>query len=70
MSILASIARWKKTAARLRFFIMALHTEEQIRYTVEMLAEELEKIRLHDTIFGDGEQVEEATPSPSRSRTR
>ncbi|WP_024834409.1 aminotransferase class I/II-fold pyridoxal phosphate-dependent enzyme [Ruminiclostridium josui] len=31
--------------SRLRFFITAKHTEEQIRYTVDTIAEELKKIR-------------------------
>jgi 8-amino-7-oxononanoate synthase/acyl carrier protein len=34
----------EEKAARLRFFITSIHTEEQIRYTVETLAEELAKI--------------------------
>jgi 7-keto-8-aminopelargonate synthetase-like enzyme len=34
----------EEKAARLRFFITALHTEEQIRKTVAMVAEELAKI--------------------------
>jgi 8-amino-7-oxononanoate synthase len=34
----------EEKAARLRFFITCKHTEEQIRYTVDMMAEELEKI--------------------------
>jgi 7-keto-8-aminopelargonate synthetase-like enzyme len=34
----------EESAARLRFFITCLHTEEEIRYTVETMAEELEKI--------------------------
>ena len=32
-------------AARLRFFITALHTEEQIRYTVDTVAEQLQEVR-------------------------
>ena len=39
----------EESAARLRFFITSLHTSDQIRYTVDMLAKELEKIKLHDT---------------------
>jgi myxalamid-type polyketide synthase MxaB len=31
-------------AARLRFFITCLHSEAQIRYTVEAIAEELKKL--------------------------
>ena len=34
----------EENAARVRFFITALHTEEQIHYTVDVLAEELTKI--------------------------
>ena len=46
----------EESAARLRFFITSLHTSEQIRYTVEVLAEELERMRLHDTtVPGDDE---------------
>ena len=36
----------EESAARLRFFITSLHTEAQIRYTVAVLAEELEKLQL------------------------
>ena len=43
----------EESAARLRFFITSLHTSEQIRYTVEVLAEELERMRLHGSIPGD-----------------
>ena len=35
----------EENAARLRFFISAIHTEEEIRETVDILAEEWEKIR-------------------------
>jgi len=34
----------EESAARLRFFLTALHTEEQIRTTIEAISEELEKI--------------------------
>ena len=34
----------EESAARLRFFITSLHTPEEIRYTVDAMAEELEKI--------------------------
>ena len=34
----------EESAARLRFFINSQHTEEEIRFTVDALAEELEKI--------------------------
>jgi 7-keto-8-aminopelargonate synthetase-like enzyme len=35
----------EEKAARLRFFITAAHTEDQIRYTVSTLAEELKKLQ-------------------------
>jgi len=35
-----------ENAARLRFFISATHSEEEIRYAVQVLSEELQKIRL------------------------
>ena len=35
----------EENAARLRFFITSLHTEEQIRYTVRAIAEELRRLR-------------------------
>jgi hypothetical protein len=34
----------EESAARLRFFITAAHSEEQIRYTVDALAEEAERL--------------------------
>ncbi len=34
----------EESAARLRFFVTSLHSEEQIRFTVDAIAEELEKI--------------------------
>ncbi len=34
----------EENAARLRFFISATHTEEQIRYTIQAMVEELERI--------------------------
>ncbi len=40
----SSIPPWR-TAARLRFFVTATHTEQQIRETIEVLAEELQRIR-------------------------
>ena len=36
----------EESAARLRFFLTSLHTESQIRSTVAVLAEELEKLQL------------------------
>ena len=35
----------EESAARLRFFVTATHTEQQIRETVEVLAEELRRVR-------------------------
>ncbi len=35
----------EENAARLRFFITSLHTEEQIRYTVQAVVEELQRLR-------------------------
>jgi len=34
----------EESAARLRFFLTSMHTEEQIRYTIDVMVEELEKI--------------------------
>ena len=34
----------EESAARLRFFITSLHTPEELRYTVDAMVEELEKI--------------------------
>jgi len=34
----------EESAARLRFFLTSMHTEAQIRYAVDVTAEELEKI--------------------------
>jgi 7-keto-8-aminopelargonate synthetase-like enzyme len=34
----------EESAARLRFFITSTHTEEQIRYTIDALVEEWERI--------------------------
>jgi 8-amino-7-oxononanoate synthase len=42
----------EESAARLRFFITSLHTTEQICYTIKVLAEELEKMQLHNRISG------------------
>ena len=35
----------EETAARLRFFCTATHTEQQIRETVQVLAEEIARVR-------------------------
>ena len=34
----------EESAARLRFFVTSLHSEEQIRFTVDCIVEELEKV--------------------------
>jgi len=34
----------EENAARLRYFITACHTEQQLRYTIDAMVEELEKI--------------------------
>jgi 8-amino-7-oxononanoate synthase len=43
----------EESAARLRFFITSLHTDEQIRYTIEMLAEEVAAMQVGDVIPGE-----------------
>jgi 8-amino-7-oxononanoate synthase len=55
----------EESAARLRFFITSLHTGEQIRYTIEVLAEELEKMQLCNGISGSPDD----TVKPSRPET-
>ncbi len=51
----------EESAARLRFFVTAKHTEAQIRTTVETLAEELMKIDpshfRHRSTAAAGQQV-------------
>ena len=42
----------EETAARLRFFCTATHTEQQIRETVDILAEEIERVRSADLQTG------------------
>jgi len=34
----------EESAARLRFFLTSMHTDEQIRSTIDVMVEELEKI--------------------------
>jgi 8-amino-7-oxononanoate synthase len=60
----------EESAARLRFFITALHTEEQIRYTIEVLAEELERIQLQTTVPGGDEPRTSKALSSSSPVTR
>ena len=50
----------EESAARLRFFITSLHTEEQIRSTVAAVVEELQKIRASSSVQVSSEQ---ATPA-------
>lgn len=54
----------EESAARLRFFITAMHTEEQIRYTVEAVAEELEKILQEDAAALPNEQAARTSCAP------
>ena len=54
----------EESAARLRFFITSLHTERQIRYTIQVLAEEWEKICVRDPLpAGGGSAEAESLPS-------
>jgi len=48
----------EERAARLRFFITSLHTEDQIRYTVDTVAEELHRVQ-----SGEGELGRDGTPA-------
>ncbi|MGQ9575474.1 MAG: aminotransferase class I/II-fold pyridoxal phosphate-dependent enzyme [Thermoguttaceae bacterium] len=47
----------EESAARLRFFITSTHTEEQIRYTIETMVQELERI---DSQYGSEPPAAEA----------
>jgi 8-amino-7-oxononanoate synthase len=60
----------EESAARLRFFITSLHSERQIRYTVGVLAAELEKIRFHDATAAGRETANVESLSSSSSVTR
>ena len=60
----------EESAARLRFFITALHTDAQIRYTIEVLAEELERMRLPTTVPGGDEPRKSKALSSSSPVTR
>jgi 8-amino-7-oxononanoate synthase len=56
----------EESAARLRFFVTSLHNEEQIRYTIEVLAEELEKLHCDGAVSaGDGPLTVSAASSSS-----
>ncbi|MEI8371995.1 MAG: aminotransferase class I/II-fold pyridoxal phosphate-dependent enzyme [Planctomycetota bacterium] len=59
-----------ESAARLRFFITSLHTSEQIRYTVDVLAEELEKMQLHGSISGDDTTIPDGKGVPGNNEPR
>jgi 7-keto-8-aminopelargonate synthetase-like enzyme len=59
----------EESAARLRFFITALHTREQIHYTIECLTEELARMRLPTETGGD-EPRASGSLSPSGPVTR
>jgi 7-keto-8-aminopelargonate synthetase-like enzyme len=50
----------EETAARLRFFCTATHTEQQIRETVQVLSEEIARARADS---GDAEATDSATGS-------
>jgi 8-amino-7-oxononanoate synthase len=43
----------EETAARLRFFCTATHTEQQIRETIQVLAEEIERVRTESATGSD-----------------
>ena len=60
----------EESAARLRFFITSLHTSEQIRYTVDVLGEELERMQLQQPVPGDGELRTSNSLSSSSPVTR
>ena len=60
----------EESAARLRFFVTSLHTEDQIRYTIQVLAEELAKMQFHDTIPGDRGSMKAESLSSSSSAKR
>jgi len=47
----------EERAARLRFFITSLHTEQQIRYTIDALTEELAALR------GSGSPIPPGVPA-------
>jgi 8-amino-7-oxononanoate synthase len=55
----------EESAARLRFFVSSAHTEEQIRYTIDVMVEELEKINPEYLVqpgAGGAVSVESARP--------
>jgi 7-keto-8-aminopelargonate synthetase-like enzyme len=50
----------EESAARLRFFLTSMHTEEQIRYTIDVMAEELEKINPEHLAHGSPQRAASA----------
>jgi 8-amino-7-oxononanoate synthase len=54
----------EEEAARLRFFITAVHTDQQIRDTVEAVAEELQRI---DPSYLNGRKAKNSTETPQRT---
>jgi 8-amino-7-oxononanoate synthase len=54
----------EEEAARLRFFITAVHTDQQIRDSVEAVAEELRKI---DPSYLNGRKTRNSTETPQRT---
>jgi len=59
----------EESAARLRFFITALHTSEQIRYTIDKLTDEFARMRL-ENVPGDDEPRTSKSLSSSSPVTR
>jgi 7-keto-8-aminopelargonate synthetase-like enzyme len=45
----------EESASRLRFFITTCHCEKQIRYTIDAMVEELEKIDASHLVQREGE---------------
>jgi 8-amino-7-oxononanoate synthase len=58
----------EETAARLRFFVTSLHTEEQIRYTIEILADELERLQPPRTVLARNGAIAAAAVSGVTAR--
>jgi 8-amino-7-oxononanoate synthase len=52
----------EESAVRLRFFITSMHTEEQIRYTIEAMVEQLQNIDLEFSAAGVAEPSSEREP--------
>jgi 8-amino-7-oxononanoate synthase len=60
----------EESASRLRFFITSLHTAQQIRYTMEMLAEVWEEICVREPLLSGGPSAEERSLPSTDSATR